>query len=230
MNDLTKSDGSTALSELVVATVPAVILYYAGWVYLLFYLQAFGIAISELDLDTRTIFIYSVPPFRLFLLSFWRWLLFGIAIVVVTVGLARKFASQGTKIRLAAYIHWVRRGSLIKRGLGIFAGLLLLIALFHPIIRWSAAEAANRKWESEGIRIQAMITDSNQRERSAWDENYKLCGKRQALDLIFSDRESYYMLCISSHDKTTAIVYEVRRDVGLSSVRLIRREEQHWPL
>jgi hypothetical protein len=34
------------------------------------------------------------------------------------------------------------------------------------------------------------------------------------------------MLCISGVDKTRAVVYEVRRDVGLVSVRLITRRTQ----
>ena len=223
MSEHTTADGSNALSELVIATIPAVLLYYAGWVYLLFYLQAFGIEISELDFDTQTIFIYSVPPFRMFLLSFWHWLLLGIMVLAVIMWLSRKFATQKAKHKLASCLTWFRRGSPLKKGLGIFAGLLLLIALFHPVIRWSATEAANRKWDAQGIRIQAMIKNSIPREESAWEENYKRCSSRQALDLIFSDKESYYMLCISSHDKTSAVVFEVRRDVGLTSVRLIKR-------
>ena len=55
----------------------------------------------------------------------------------------------------------------------------------------------------------------------AWHDNYRRCSGRRALDLLFSDKESYYMLCISSVDKTDGIVFEVRRETGLVSVRLV---------
>jgi hypothetical protein len=52
------SEGSKVFFEIAIATIPAVVLYFIGWVYLNFYISAFGITVSELDLDIQTIFIY----------------------------------------------------------------------------------------------------------------------------------------------------------------------------
>jgi hypothetical protein len=43
--------GGKGLFELVIATIPAVVLYFFGWAYLHFYLRAFSIDVSELSLD-----------------------------------------------------------------------------------------------------------------------------------------------------------------------------------
>jgi hypothetical protein len=42
-----------------VASMPAVFLYFVGWGYLYFYFASFGINISEINLDTSTVLIYS---------------------------------------------------------------------------------------------------------------------------------------------------------------------------
>jgi hypothetical protein len=62
--------GTKALSELALATAPLVLLYFIGWVYLHYYLRAFRIEVSELDLDLPTILIYSVRPVKALLLLY----------------------------------------------------------------------------------------------------------------------------------------------------------------
>src|SRR6266481_3594694 len=74
------------LFELAIATLPAVLLYFFGWAFLHFYLKAFSIEVSELNLDLQTIFIYSVPPFRAlmgFYGLYWLWA-FIVALIVIT--------------------------------------------------------------------------------------------------------------------------------------------------
>ena len=50
------------LYEFLIATLPAVVLYFVGWGYLFFLLGDFGINISEINFDTSTIFIYAFSP------------------------------------------------------------------------------------------------------------------------------------------------------------------------
>jgi len=40
-------------------SMPAVFLFFVGWSYLYFYFASFGINISEINLDTSTVLIYS---------------------------------------------------------------------------------------------------------------------------------------------------------------------------
>jgi hypothetical protein len=121
-------------------------------------------------------------------------------------------------LALLGGIAWLTRGffsSSTAQVLVMFAILAALAVISTPMIHWAAAEVANRKWASEGIRMEAISKKPESKEKSSWEDNYKLCSNRRALDLILADKESYYMLCISSMDSTAAIVYEVRRDVGL---------------
>jgi len=68
-----------------------------------------------------------------------------------------------------------------------------------------------------------LVKDPDGKEKSAWYDSYKRCAGRRGLDLIFADKDAYYMLCISSVDDSSALVFEVRRDAGLASVRFARR-------
>ena len=83
-----QSDGK-GLFELVIATIPMVMLYFVGWTYLYFYLKVFGIGISELDLDIQTILIYSYPPIQLLWRSYWPLIAGAIVILVVVTMAAR---------------------------------------------------------------------------------------------------------------------------------------------
>jgi len=219
-----RNDSGLDLFKLFMATIPAVVLYFVGWAYLHFYLKAFGISVSELDLDIQTILIYSFPPLQILVRSWWHWLVLGLVALLVIVWLVRRFAVQDTKEKLANVCNRTRSASPVTQGLGLLVILLILVVVFVPIIGSAAAQAANRKWVSEGVLIEAVVKEPDAKEKSAWHENYKRCGSRRALDLIFVDKESYYMLCISSLDKASALVFEIRRQIGLVSVRFVRRE------
>lgn len=219
-----RNDSSQDLFKLVMATIPAVVLYFVGWAYLHFYLKTFGISVSELDLDIQTILIYSFPPIQILTRSWWHWLLLAAVALLVIVWSVRRLMGQDMKENLANFCKRARCASPIAQGLGLFVILLILVVVFVPIIGSAAAQAANRKWLSEGVRIEAVVKEPDPKGKSAWYENYNRCASRRALDLIFADKESYYMLCISSFDKTSALVFEVRRHIGLVSVRFIRHE------
>ncbi len=214
-----QSDGK-GISELVIATIPAALLYLIGWTYLYFYLQAFGIGISELELDLQTIFIYSYPPIRMLWLSYWGWVLLGVGALASGIWVVRLRTTPAARNALARWIFGV---STVSQGLRLFFAVSILAVLLVPAVRTNAVQAADRKWVSEGIRVEAIVKEPEKGEKSAWYESYKRCASRRALDLVFADKDAYYMLCISGVDESSGIVYEVRRDSGLASVRFARR-------
>jgi hypothetical protein len=214
-----QGDGK-GLFELVIATIPTVLLYFVGWAYLYFYLRVFGIGISELDLDIQTIFIYAYPPIHYFGMSYWYWIL----LTIVAILLACRFAPHPAKMKFAAFYGGARATPPIAKGLGLFGILLVVAFLCVPFVRSDAERAADRKWTSEGVRIEAIAKEPESKEKSGWYDNYRRCAGRRALDLIFSDKDAYYMLCTSSVDETSALVFEVRRDAGLASVRFVKRQ------
>jgi hypothetical protein len=203
--------GGKGLFELIIATLPAVLLYFFGWAFLHFYLKAFSIDVSELDLDLQTIFIYSVPPLRALMGLYWLW-----AFMLVLVALIWVFQWM-----LPQFYRRIIELPAIVLGLGLFAIVASAAVASVPMIRSVAADAAGRKWSGgTGLPIEAIVKEPEGKDRS-WQDNYERCSSRRALDLIFSDKESYYMLCISNVEKTTAVVFEVRRETGLVSVRFV---------
>jgi hypothetical protein len=110
--------------------------------------------------------------------------------------------------------------------------LLLLIAVMValafvsvPIIQSVATQAAKRKWDNGvGLRIDAIIKEPEPKwwvEKGKAHDYYRDCGSRGVLDLIFSDKHSYYVLCVAESDRTAGLVFEVRREAGLVSVRFL---------
>jgi hypothetical protein len=195
--------------EVLVATIPPVLLYFTGWVYLYYYLISFGITVSELDLDIQTILIYSVPPIQILAKAFWYWIALGVLLLAGLMWLVR----------------WLKLSAVLQVFI-LFGVLAILAVMLEPSIRQTAEQVADRRWTNVGISMQAMVNKPEGTGDATWQDNYKRCSDRGALDLIFADKESYYMLCISGVDKARAVVYEVRRDVGLVSVRFITRRGQ----
>jgi hypothetical protein len=224
------------LLEVVLATVPAILAYFLGWAYLHFYLSAFGFSESELDIGIQTILVYAFPPIRLLLNAGWDWLLSNllwVSIISVAISALVWFCkSLVPRGAIEASGNFVRKcGQLIPKsplgqGVGILLAVMALVFLALPLIRKAAFEQADQKWVAEGVRLDAILRDSDAKERPATLANYKTCSERRALDLIFSDRSAYYLLCISSKVPSNAVVFEVRRDGGLASARYVRRDHK----
>lgn len=221
------------LLDVVIATVPAILAYFVGWAYLHFYLSAFGFDESELDLGIPTIFVYAFPPIRLLFNSCWDWFLINWhwVLIISIGGLAMVWAIKRLMTPSMARTHnWLSRtrAKLIPRsplgqGIGMLLTLVMLFFLAAPFIRMAALQQADQKWVGEGVRLDAVLKEFDAKERPAAVVNYNLCSKRRALDLVFADRSAYYMLCISSKDPSSAVVFEVRREGGLASVRYVSR-------
>jgi hypothetical protein len=67
-----------AFTDFLIATVPAVVLYFTGWAY--FFLSTFGVNIAEIHMDTPTVFIYSAPPLYALLINY------GLYVLAVAIG------------------------------------------------------------------------------------------------------------------------------------------------
>ena len=103
--DMQRTNGGSALFEVLVATIPAVLIYFVGWAYLHFYLKVFGIGMSELDLDVQTILIYSYPVIQKL---GWAWIMPTIGATVVFVLMWRQITSQATQSKLSALYKRIR--------------------------------------------------------------------------------------------------------------------------
>jgi hypothetical protein len=229
-------DVRKVIFEFILATLPAVLLYFIGWVYLNSYLSGFAINVSELQLDTQTIFIYSFSPFQIIIQRYWIRLgliALGLTILVIAlVWIARKYLSSTRRATLRA-----KAGQLIGAVaalppalygfIGIIAALVFLALLVAPVVRWSAGISVAQRWDGLGARVQPIlpseIKPSMWHQRFYWHENYERCGERRGFEFIFSDQSAYYVLCRSSVDPDTGIIYEVRHNVGLVSVRYVNR-------
>lgn len=84
-----------ALYEFLIATLPAVIVYFIGWAYLFFFLSDFSINITELNFDTTTVFIYAFAPIQIFVKNHWLLTLVGILVAFILF-LSCQFACQYT--------------------------------------------------------------------------------------------------------------------------------------
>jgi hypothetical protein len=231
-----------AIYEFIVATVPAVILYFLGWSYLYFYLSSFGINISEFKLDLQTIFIYAYSPIQtltthLVARFLTHWIVY-VAIVVAAVILffaMRRYLSDAKKKKInelksrlqTALASYVPTSPLVRALVFLFAIAFLMPLLLIPLARQAASETANNVWTHQTQQMVAIVreddfVDDND-ERYSLLTNYRQCQSRLELGLIFSDDEGYYMLCRSHDDPNTGLVFEVRREKGLMSVRYVNK-------
>lgn len=218
------SSGKKSVPEWLVVTLPAVLLYFVGWAYLHYYLQAFGIGISELDLDLQTILLYSLPPFKILFSAYWPWILGGFFLAWLLAQLCRGIPAR-YRVRIGSTTSWAPKLPLLVRVPAILVLLFLAVIACAYAIRVAALQNADDKWTSEGTRIEAMVKAAEGEGKSNIHSNYRSCNERRALDLIISDKEAYYILCISRVEPKSAIVFEVRRSTGLASARLIQRAQ-----
>src|SRR5262245_33689463 len=82
----------------------------------------------------------------------------------------------------------------------ILATLIVALLASVQVLRYFGNYAANRTWSDGGIPFEALLKESepkwweiNEDKRPTLHDNYKKC--RDRLELIFADKQSYYMLC-----------------------------------
>jgi len=216
---------SGALSDIVLVTIPAVMTYLIGWAYLHYYLSAFGIEESELELDLETILVYAAPPLSAVFGDHWvLWVLF---IVVALIARAmidrqrRKAAAAAAAAGVPAPVVHDTREPLVH-GLVALALLIVLVRAAVPYVKDLAQERARDRWERLAVRIQTVLKEGEP--RSGAQKNYATCLEQGRLDLLFADRNRYFMLCRSTVDTSVGLIFEVARDeAALVSVREARR-------
>ena len=152
------SETNKILTELAVVTLPAVILYFFGWAYLHFYLDAFDINLSELDLDIQTIFVFSYPPLRALARSYWGWLL-AVAFAVIIIAVCVRKLAPASWAQLSRFYSHTRKASPVIKAFTLLTVLATAVVISVPLIRATAVQAAMRKWSSEGTRIEALLKE-----------------------------------------------------------------------
>jgi hypothetical protein len=123
----------------------------------------------------------------------------------------------------------VSEASALVHGLSLFVILVFVAFVSTPTIRSVAAQAAAEEWMGAvdvRLPVEALVKEpeskqSGTNESSEWYGHYKSCTERRGLDLIFADKGSYYLLCISPDEDKQGIVFEVRRETGLASIRFV---------
>lgn len=221
-------DVEKGIFQIVIAAIPAVIVYFVGWSYLYFYLGSFGINISELKLDLQTIFIYAYSPLRTsisFVFLHWGLSLLILALAIILFMVGRRLL-RAKKLRLSTRVHLPN--SPIVRMLMLLVALVLVTPLvLAPWASWAATRAAGRIWEGSAQEVVAVVSKQDfvdEQDRGAsWLKNYRECQNRRELGLIFSGDEAYYMLCRSKDDPNIGLVFEVRHDGRLASVRFVNK-------
>jgi len=210
---------ASALRNVVIAIIPVAVAYFIGWAYLYDYLLEFGINVSELELGTESIVIYSVPP-TLAILKGYGWLL-ALALLVVYLATAYRhlIPVPGAATRVLALAEPLRSVSNVVVWLLVFAAI---VAVLSPLIHRVAIERADDKWTRTGIRLQTPLEP--QSGSAVAYQDYRSCMERRALDLVFADKNVYYLLCVSEINDDAGVVYEVKRsDSKIASVRWSRR-------
>jgi hypothetical protein len=221
--------------DFIIVTLPGVFLYFLGWVYLDYFLYFFGINISELKLDTSTVFIYSYSPIYDTMIH--HLIAAGLILIILLLAMFTTFFDN----LLRPPLKWV---SPVQRWIGyrwpssldplwrivyITVVLLLLILtmlnfILIPIAMSSARLAANQKWEGDTRSILVNLNQEGKSNSTELVDDFRTCQDRGAMIQIFSDESTLFLLCRSPDDPHTGSVFEVKKDKGLVSSRYVIEE------
>jgi hypothetical protein len=217
-------DISKALYEFLIATLPAVILYFIGWGYLFFFLRDFGVNITELNFDTATIFIYAFAPIQIIVMNHW---VLAIASVMSIIILFLVIPLR-LPIVLAGLREWSGRIPIFSK---ILVGAIIFIVFLFgilPLLRSAAFEKKQEIWSGDANYVLPLLIGEAGRPAStkqdlSWRDrfinSYTQCSDQEALRLVFSDEKVYYLLCKSAVNGNEGYIFEVRHEGGLTSVR-----------
>ena len=217
-------DALKSVLGIIIASVPVGLTYLLGWYYLYFYFESFGINIAELQLDFQTILIYAYPPLMSLKIFFsFIFIVYSIiiiaGIVVFTLIFARPLAAVLRRLSSSGALHQTAL-------LLIFVCAMVLMIAFGlvPLAKSTAEKSAMRLWSAEAPQVAALLKDIPKADNhlaSAWTQNYEMCAQRSELGLIFSDQETYFMLCRGQDEPKSGIVFEVKKKDGLVSARYV---------
>jgi hypothetical protein len=170
-----------SLVDFIIVTIPGLLLYFLGWVYLSYYLSQFQINPSELKLDFSTIFTYSYIPIYN---TIGGGILLASLAVLVLVAMLLIIFTNVSDIIVAKSLHvwyWIwhlltRRVKWLQyRPVSRFTStcqtvyftiiwlLVLMVFLNLALVRfarWTAAQAVNDRWNTPGQRVAVVLTES----------------------------------------------------------------------
>lgn len=225
------SEASGTIESIVLVTIPAALIYFIGWAYLHYYLGAFSIDLSELELGVETVLIYSAPPLFSLVSAHELALVAVLVVLVVASGalvwrLQRHHASStASHAGAPAVVHpeyvWMPMLTFIMKGLWAFVVMVSLAFALTPGLRNFAIGKARLTWRDDSMPIEVRVEAPEKSD--AMHDNYRTCQEARHLHLVFSDKDRYFLLCTSAIDPDRGAVYEVRReDSSLASVRYVR--------
>lgn len=203
----------TAIQAFLLTTIPIVILYFTGWTYLYLYFDFFGINISELKLDLQTVLMYSYAPFHYVIVHFQVYVILAVVVLIYAVA----WMLPCIRDAIGSLVCALGKIPVSLRRIFYVGLLFACIFLFARLIRVTAFDAAKLQWNEGGIAVEVVLRSED--ERSAWGLNLKRCVERSAARLVFADEDGYYLICRSSVTIYEAVVYEVRHEGGLASIR-----------
>jgi len=212
------SEASGTIESIVLVTIPAALIYFIGWAYLHYYLGAFSIDLSELELGVETVLIYSAPPLFSLVSAYKLALIAGlIVLALASAGLVWRLQVHHSSAASGAAGHagastaaqpeyvWLPTVTFILKGLWAFVVMVGLAFVLTPALRNFATGKARLTWRDDSLPIEVRVEEARH------------------LHLVFSDKDRYFLLCTSTIDPDRGAVYEVRReDSSLASVRYVR--------
>jgi hypothetical protein len=230
-----------AVADFLIATLPVAFLYFMGWGYLYFYFGAFGIDISETTLDTSTVFIYAFSPISVIFKHYRIWLgptILIIAPAVFLVAVLSPLVSHDVKKWIRDRLRWIMDLPLAAQLVVAAVAFVIVLWAFIPVLQWAAMQHVSKVWKGEAETVIPLLADKGKSDEkttlasrrfidstSKLRESYVNCSFQKAFLLIFSDDKAYYLLCRGLENSTDGIVFEVRRDNGLTSARFVTSGE-----
>jgi hypothetical protein len=139
-----------SLIQFLIATVPAIVLYFIGWAYLYFYFSSFGINIAEIHLDTSTVFIYAFSPLAIVVKAYWPWIAPLTVIIVAVVLIITTLMPRKSRNEIKQIYRWVRdKVPIGVTTLLMIIGLLIFLSALVPVVKWAAIQQRKQVWASE---------------------------------------------------------------------------------
>ena len=230
-------DLQKSIVDFVIVTFPGVFLYFLGWVYLYYFLYYFGINVTELKLDTSTVFIYSYSPIYDTIAK--HPVLSTVSFLIVMSAIFTKIFDgivQGSLIRAwnwtsPIHLGWVRYRSpsslsplwrIAYISLALFLFILIVINfVLIPIAQSSAKGAADEKWKGDTRSILINLKAEGNSNASEIIGDFSACQERGVMVQIISDEDTLFLLCRSPADPHTGSVFEVKKKEGLISSRYV---------
>jgi len=159
-----EAEASGTFESVALVTIPAALIYFVGWGYLHFYLRAFAIDLSELDLGVETVLIYAVPPI------FWlcgRNVLIVAALMLLLIGATGWLLWRLHKLHSRA-AHAASPGghaphpvlhllAFALKGGWMLVTTLLVAAALMPALKSVALARAGAAWRDDSVSIKVIV-------------------------------------------------------------------------